>query len=159
MSNRFCSVATRCSSSSSSSPIAQTAGSSQGAVPARVGCHKPRQFKRIVLGNMNISAMRSLRQGDPDGVNYHYPYPVAEGVRDYVSQNMVRTLDAGVEAAPAGGLKHPPFDALAGIDLPLAHRLEVEEAALGGVALLAHDDADADQLRLVGGVARRTARA
>ena len=37
----------------------------------------------IVLGNMDIAAMRPIRQGNPDGVNYHTPYPIAEGVWDY----------------------------------------------------------------------------
>ncbi len=32
--------------------------------------------------------MRPIRQGNPDGVNYHTPYPVAEGVRDYFSQDV-----------------------------------------------------------------------
>ena len=36
----------------------------------------------IVLGNMDNAAMRPIRQGDPDRVNYHTPSPVAKGVRD-----------------------------------------------------------------------------
>ena len=46
-------------------------------------------------------------------------------------------------------LKQPAFDAFASVDLLLADRLQVEEAALGSVALFAHDDVDAHQLRLV----------
>src|SRR5262249_9128857 len=103
----------------------------------------------IVLGNMDMTAMRPIRQGDPDRVNYHTPYPVAEGVRDYFSQNIVRAVDVGVEATPIGGLEQSAFDAFANIDVMLSHRLQVEEAAQGSVVLLAHHDADADQLRLV----------
>ena len=29
---------------------------------------------------MDIAAMRPIRQGNPDGVNYHTRYPVAKGV-------------------------------------------------------------------------------
>ena len=38
----------------------------------------------IVLGNMDSAAMRAIRQGDPDRVNYDTLYPVARGVRDYL---------------------------------------------------------------------------
>ena len=42
--------------------------------------------------------MGPIRQGDPGGVNYHTPYPVAEGVRDYFSQDVERAIDVRVEA-------------------------------------------------------------
>lgn len=93
--------------------------------------------------------MWPIRQGDPDGVNCDTPYPVAEGVWDYFSHDIVGAIDVRVEATPGGGLKQPTFDAFANIDVMLAHRLQVEEAALGSVTLFAHDDLDADQLRLV----------
>jgi len=35
---------------------------------------------------MDIAAMRPIRQGNPDRVNYYTRYPVAEGVRDYFSR-------------------------------------------------------------------------
>jgi hypothetical protein len=53
----------------------------------------------IVLGNMDSAAMRLMRQGDPDGVNYHTPYPVAKGIRDSCSQDIVRAIHIRV---------HPP---------------------------------------------------
>ena len=31
---------------------------------------------RIVLSNMDISAMRLIHQGHPDGVNHNTPYPI-----------------------------------------------------------------------------------
>jgi len=40
-------------------------------------------FFSIVLSDRDITAMWPIRQGDPDGVNYNTPYPVAKGVRDY----------------------------------------------------------------------------
>ncbi len=44
--------------------------------------------------------MRPIRQGNPDGVNYHTPYPIAKGVWDYFSQNVVGAIDVRVQAAP-----------------------------------------------------------
>ena len=39
----------------------------------------------IVLGNMDMAAMRPMRQGDPDRVNDHIPSPSANSVRDSVA--------------------------------------------------------------------------
>ena len=93
--------------------------------------------------------MWPIRQGNPDRVNYYTPYPVAEGVRDYFAQDIVRAIHIRVEAPPIAGAEQSALDAFASVDVTFAHRLEVEEAALGGVTLLAHHDLDADQLRLV----------
>src|SRR5271169_822461 len=98
---------------------------------------------------MDISAMSPICQGNPGGVNYDAPYPVAEGVRDYFSQDVERAVDVGIEATPVGSLKQSTLDPLASVDLPLAYWLQVEEAARCCVALFTHNDADADQLRRV----------
>jgi len=34
---------------------------------------------------MDTAAMRPIDQGNPGRVDYHTPYPVAKGVRDYVA--------------------------------------------------------------------------
>ena len=52
----------------------------------------------IVLGDMDIAAMRHIRQGNPDWVNYDTRYPVAKGVRDSFAQDVVRVSGVGVEA-------------------------------------------------------------
>ena len=52
---------------------------------------------RIVLGDMDIAAMRPICQGNPDGVNYHTRYPVAKGVWDYFAQNVVRAIHIRVD--------------------------------------------------------------
>ena len=54
----------------------------------------------IVLGGMDIAAIRPIRQGNPDGVNYYTLYPVAKGVRDYFANDVVRAIHIRVEAAP-----------------------------------------------------------
>src|SRR5215510_1766371 len=92
---------------------------------------------------MDMAAMRPIRQGNPDRVNYDTRYPVAQGVWDYFSHDVERTVDVRIQAAPIAGTEQPTFDAFASIDVTFAHRLHVEEAALGGVALLAHHDVDA----------------
>jgi hypothetical protein len=54
----------------------------------------------IVLGSMDKYAMRPIRQGNPDGVNYDTRYPIAKGVWDYFAQNVVGAIHVGVQAAP-----------------------------------------------------------
>src|SRR5215469_8977734 len=98
---------------------------------------------------MDISAMRPIHQGHPDRVNHHTLYPIAKGVWDYFSHDVVRAVDVRVEVASAAGAKHSAFDALAGIHSVFAARLQIEEAALGRIALLGEGDPDADQFRLV----------
>jgi hypothetical protein len=98
---------------------------------------------------MDIFAMGPIRQGNPDGVNDHTCCPVAKGVRDYFSHDIERAVDIRIQAAPRTRAEEPARDTLPCIDLVFAYRFQVEEAALGGVALLAHDDAHAHQLRLV----------
>src|SRR5215472_9932402 len=93
--------------------------------------------------------MWSIHQGHPDGVNYNTRYPVANSVRDYFAQNIVRAIDVRVEALPGAGAKQPAFDAFAGIDLMVANRFQIKKTALGGVALLGHHDLHPDQFRLV----------
>ena len=89
--------------------------------------------------------MRPIRQGHPDRVNYHTPYPIAEGVWDYFAQNVVGAVDVRVQAAPSARAKQPAFDPVASVDLVLADGFQIEEAAFGGLALLAHNDANADE--------------
>ena len=93
--------------------------------------------------------MRPIRQGDPDGVNYYTPYPVGKGVRNYSAQDIVGAIDVRIQATPIAGAEQSALDPLAGVDVMFAHRLQIEEAAFARVALLAHHDLDADQLRLV----------
>ena len=55
--------------------------------------------------------MRPIRRGHPDGVNYYARYPVAKGVRDYFSHDVVRAIDVRVEAAPIRRAIEPPLEA------------------------------------------------
>src|SRR5258708_34728243 len=98
---------------------------------------------------MDISAVRPIHQGNPDGVNCYTRYPVAGGVWAYFAQDVVRAVDVRVQPAPVARAEQSALDALAGIDRVLADRLQVQEAALGGVAFFAHEDLDAHQFRLV----------
>src|SRR6516162_2345436 len=103
-----------------------------------------RKTHPIVLGDMGIAAMRPIRQGHPDRVNHHTPYPVAKGVRDSFAQDVVGAIHIRIDATPVGGLEQPALDTLdtlASIDLLLADGFQIAEAAQGSVALLAHNDA------------------
>jgi hypothetical protein len=72
---------------------------------------------------MDTAAMWPIRQGDPDGVSHHTPYPIAEGVWDYFAQDVERAIAVRIQATPVGGLKQPAFDAFASADLLLAYWL------------------------------------
>ena len=85
------------------------------------------QVPITVLDDMDIAAMRPIRQGNPDGVNHYTPSPIAEGVWDYFANDVVGAIDVRVESAPAACTEPSTFDAFANIDLLLAHRLQVEE--------------------------------
>lgn len=81
---------------------------------------------------------------------YDTPYPFAKGVRDYSAQHVIRAIHIGVQTASIAGPEQPACGTPTGIDLMLADRLRIEEAALAGVTLLGQDDLDADQFCLVG---------
>src|SRR5688572_17242586 len=53
-----------------------------------------------------------LCRWNPHGMNYCTPYPVAEGVRDYLSHDVVCTVHIGIDAPSVTGTKqaafHPP---------------------------------------------------
>ena len=91
---------------------------------------------------MYIIAMWPIRQGDPDWVNDDTPYPIAKGVWDSFSQNIVRAIDIHVETPPTedrcriGRIVDPEW-------------IPVKDARFTGRALFAHHDRDADQRRLV----------
>jgi hypothetical protein len=103
----------------------------------------------IVLGDIDITAMWPMRQGNPDGVNYDTPYPVAKGVRDYFAQDVVRAIDVCVEPASIARAKKATLNSLACVSVMLAHRRQVEKPALACVALFRYDYADAKLFRLV----------
>src|SRR5258707_7744219 len=98
---------------------------------------------------MDISAMWSVRQDNPDRVNYDTRYSVAEGVRDYFAQDVIGSVHVGIQtyagARPEQPALHPP----AQISLRLPHWLPIEKAALRGVALLGHKHPNAHQLGFV----------
>jgi hypothetical protein len=132
----------------------------QGAFRAQPALLKPRQMLRlgvvravddtqIVLGNMDITAMRPIRQGDPDGVNYNTPYPIAEGVWDYFAQNIEGAVDVRVQAAPIARAIEATLDSSACVGIMFAHKLQIKKATLGGVPLLSHENVDTNQFRLV----------
>src|SRR5262249_39416398 len=114
-----------------------------------------RKARAIVLGNMDSAAMRPIRQGDPDGVNYHTPYPIAIGVWDYFAHDVVRAIHIGVEVPPIRRAIEPALDPPPTKDRGRMgwsvdrERVPVEEARLTGVALLRHQNTDAHQLCLV----------
>src|SRR5262249_32584447 len=109
----------------------------------------------IVLGNMDSAAMRPMRQGNPDRVNYDTPYPVAKGVRDSFAHNVVRAIDVGVEASPIARAIQPALEAPPTEDrgrmggIVDRERISVEEAGLTGVALLGNLHLNAHQFGLV----------
>jgi hypothetical protein len=82
---------------------------------------------------MDISAMRPIRQGHPDRVNYNTPSPIAEGVWDSFAQNVEGSVAVRVQAASSARAKQPAFDPLASGDLVLADGFQIEEAAFGGI--------------------------
>jgi hypothetical protein len=61
---------------------------------------------------MDITALRPIRQGDPDGVNYNTPSPIAEGVWDSCAQNVVGSVAVRVQAASMARAKQPACDPL-----------------------------------------------
>jgi hypothetical protein len=59
---------------------------------------------------MDSAAMLSIRQGDPDRVNYHTRYPIAEGVWDYFSQDIVRAIDIRIQTTPIARAIEPTLE-------------------------------------------------
>src|SRR5262245_6274859 len=100
---------------------------------------------------MDIAAMRPIHHGNPDRVNYHTPYPIAKGVWDYFSQDIVRAIHIRVEPPPIARAIEPTIDPPPTEDGGRLGRIvdrewiPVEEAGLTGVAFLGHKNADADQ--------------
>src|SRR5262245_7088421 len=93
----------------------------------------------IVLGDMDSAAMRPSHQGNPDGVNYHTLSPVAEGVRDYFAQDIVRAIYIRGDPPPIRRAKGPALDAPPTEErcrlgrIIDRQRITVEEAGLIGV--------------------------
>jgi len=99
--------------------------------------------------------MRPIRQGNPDGVNYHTRCPVAKGARDYFAHDIVRAIHIRVDAPPVCRTIEPALDPSPTEDgcrigsIVDRQRIPVEEAGLTGVALLGDLHLDAHQLGLV----------
>src|SRR5579859_4093789 len=87
---------------------------------------------------------------NPYRLNYGSPYPVGKSIRDYFSQNVITSVDIGVDVLTRTGAKQPSLEALASIVFMLADFLQVEEGAFAGVGFFAQDDLDTDQGSFVG---------
>ena len=79
----------------------------------------------------------------------HLSDPVGKGVGNRLAQDVVRPIHIRVQTAPSARLEEAALETLPSVDLLLGHWLQIQEAALGGVALFAYDDVDAYQLCLV----------
>src|SRR5262245_50862525 len=105
---------------------------------------------------MDSAAMWPIRQGNPDGVNYNTRYPIAKGVWDYFSHDIVRAIDIRIEAPSITRAIEPPLEPPPTEDRGRMggsverERIPVEEARLTGGAHLGNLHLDAHQFGLVG---------
>ncbi len=84
-----------------------------------------------------------MRWGAPNRVNYYTRFPVAKGVRDCFSENVVGAIHIGIDELTVCGAEQPALDAPADILFVMPNRLIIEEAALTGMALVHQNDRDA----------------
>src|SRR5690242_8382002 len=90
----------------------------------------------IVHFSLAFSAGYSVRRGDPYGVDYHTLDPIAKGVWDCFSDDVVRTVYVYIDAPTVCRAKHPPRDPLAHIVFAMPNRLSLQKAAFARVALV-----------------------
>src|SRR5262245_14717948 len=95
--------------------------------------------------------------GEPYRVNRRTHYPIAKGVRDSFSQDIVRAIHIRVDPSSArclveAMLQSPSAEYWRFLARPVidGHRICIEEARLAGVAFFGYEDSDPHQLRFVG---------
>ena len=82
-------------------------------------------------------------------MDYHTPDPIAKGVWDCFSDDVVRAVHVGIDPPTVCGAKHPACDPRAHIAFAVSNRLGIQKAAFARVALVDRAYFDADQFRLV----------
>ena len=56
-----------------------------------------------------------VSQVEPDGVNYHTPSPIAEGIWDHFHDHIIRRIHIRIDLPPPRGLEHPALHPLSNI--------------------------------------------
>src|SRR5262249_45311110 len=88
-------------------------------------------------------------QAEPDGVNYHTPAPIAEGVCDHFHDHIIRRIYIRIDAPPRRGNEHPALHPRSKVLDLMDGGLCLRETILAGKGLLSEDDHYSEQLRLI----------
>jgi len=91
-----------------------------------------------------------LRQNQSDRANYGALYPRGvERTRGFFSDDIVAPVHICLDAPSLGRDEQPPMYPPPQVALPFLDRLQIQERAPGGVAFIAHPDAETRQFRFV----------
>ena len=82
-------------------------------------------------------------------MDYYTPDPIAKGVWDCFSDDVVCTVHVGIDPPTVCSAKHSPRDPLAHVAFAMSNRLGIQKAARAGMALVDRANDDPDQFRFV----------
>src|SRR5262249_16637425 len=93
--------------------------------------------------------LTTIGQRKDVGMDAAIGYTLSKQCWKGLAQEVVTAVDICVDGSPRARPEHPTLHTLPQVRLPLAKRLQIEKATLGGIALLDEYQLDTDQHRLV----------